>query len=55
MYRIGINIYEKRILRQVGYLQEFLKTVSERKHLCCEYRGILVRTWAEGCIRLSHL
>jgi len=22
MYRIGINIYEKRIVRQVGYLQE---------------------------------
>ena len=22
MYRVGINVYEKRIVRQVGYLQE---------------------------------
>jgi len=28
MYRIGINIYEKRIVRQVGYLQELMLTVS---------------------------
>jgi len=24
MWRIGINIYEKRIVRQVGYLQELI-------------------------------
>ena len=27
MYIIGINIYEKRIVRQVGYLQEFLHDI----------------------------
>ena len=33
--------------------EPFLKTVSERKHLFCEYRGI--RTWTRGCVTLSHL
>jgi len=27
MYRIGINIYEKRIVRQVAYLHEFISVV----------------------------
>jgi hypothetical protein len=34
MYRIGINIYEKRIVRQVGYLQEFLlESLTHTEHL----------------------
>jgi hypothetical protein len=32
MYRIGINIYEKRIARQVGYLQELYWDSQSTKH-----------------------
>ena len=32
MYRIGINIYEKRIKRQVGYLQELNRDARPTEH-----------------------
>jgi len=32
MYRIGINIYERRIVRQVGYLQELNRDARSTKH-----------------------
>jgi len=32
MWRIGINIYEKRIVRQVGYLQELKRDARPTKH-----------------------
>ena len=32
MYGIGINIYEKRIVRQVGYLQELNRDARSTKH-----------------------
>jgi hypothetical protein len=32
MQRIGINIYEKRIVRQVGYLQELNRDARSTEH-----------------------
>jgi len=32
IYRIGINIYEKRTVRQVGYLQELNRVARSTKH-----------------------
>ena len=32
MQRIGINIYEKRSVRQVGYLQELNRDARSTKH-----------------------
>ena len=32
MYTIGINIYEKRIVRQVGYLQDLNRDARSTKH-----------------------
>ena len=32
MQRIGINIYEKRIVRQVGYLQELNRDARSKEH-----------------------
>jgi len=31
-YRIGINIYEKRIVHQVGYLQKLNRDAQSAKH-----------------------
>jgi len=32
MYRIGINIYEKRIVPQIGYLQEMNRDARSTEH-----------------------
>ena len=49
MYRIGINIYEKRIVHQVGYLQELNRDARSTKHkiLICiiGFGGLQVACW----------
>ena len=37
MYRIGINIDEKRIVRQVGYLEELNRDAPSTKHKTVAY------------------
>jgi len=43
MWRIGINIYEKRIVRQVGYLQELFCIDLRRR-----YYGTATPNWMLG-------
>jgi len=55
MYRIGINMYEKKIVRQVDYLQELIRTCSVvyslkptvyihalKQNMCCTLLSIRV-------------
>jgi len=47
MYRTGINTYEKRIVRQVGYLQE-LSNVTVGQYVCKQTprAPIVLRCWS---------
>jgi len=37
MYRIEINIYEKKIVHQVGYLRELNRDARSTKHKILQY------------------